>query len=85
MPYGFLGLVLNWDVLWYGTDGTPQSGLPPTSQPLCCGPAFSKDGICLAHAHIRRRDDLAAWRGLFLTMMMVIEDCRHGGGHAERT
>ena len=74
IPVGFLGLVLNWDVLWYGTDGTPRHDLPPNMQPLCSSNAFSTDGICLVHAHIRRRDDLPAWRGLFLTTLIAIED-----------
>ena len=74
IPVGFLGLVLNWDVLWYGTDGTPRPDLSPGVQPLCSSNAFSTDGICLVHAHIRRRDDLSAWRGLFLTMLIAIED-----------
>ena len=70
----FIGLMLNWDVLWYGTDGTPRPDLPPSMQPLCSSNAFSTYGICLVHAHIRRRDDLPAWRGLFLTMLIAIED-----------
>ena len=55
---GFLGLALRWDVLWYGTDYTPQPDLPLTMAPLCSDRAFAMDGICLAHTHIRRRDDL---------------------------
>ena len=73
IPVGFLGLMLNWDVLWYGTDGTPRPVLPLNVRPLCSSNAFSTYGICLVHAHIRRRDDLPAWRGLFLTMLIEIE------------
>ena len=70
---GFLGLALWWDVLWYGTDYTPQPDLPLTIKPSCSNHAFSMDGICLAHAHIRRRDDVAALRGAYLTMQIEIE------------
>ena len=70
----FLGLMLNWDVLWYGTNGTPRPVLPLNMRPLCSSNAFSTYGICLVHAHIRRRDDLPVWRGLFLTMLIAIED-----------
>ena len=70
----FRGLMLNWDVLWYGTDGTPRPDLPPNMKPLCSSNAFSTYGFCLVHAHIRRRDDLPVWRGLFLTMLIAIED-----------
>ena len=73
IPMGFLGLVPNWDVLWYGTDSIPRPDLPSNLLPLCSGHAFSMYGICLVHAHIRRRDDLSAWRGLFLTMLIAIE------------
>ena len=71
---GFLGLTPWWDVLWYGTDYTPQPDLPLTIKPSCSSHAFSMDGICLAHAHIRRRDDVAALRGAHLTMQIGIED-----------
>lgn len=73
IPSVFLGLMLNWDVLWYGTDGAPRPVLPLNMRPLCSSNAFSTYGICLVHAHIRRRDDLSAWRGLFLTMLLAIE------------
>ena len=71
---GFLGLTLWWDVLWYGTDYTPQPCLPRLIKPSCSNHAFSMDGICLAHAHIRRRYDVAALRGAHLTMQIEIED-----------
>ena len=73
IPVVFPGLMLNWDVLWYGTDDTPSPVLPLNVRPLCSSNTFSMWGICLIHAHIRRRDDLSAWRGLFLTMLLAIE------------
>ena len=73
IPAVFHGLMLHWDVLWYGTDDAPRPVLPLNVRPLCSNNAFSMYGICLVHAHIRRRDDLSAWRGLFLTMLLAIE------------
>ncbi len=73
IPAIFHGLMLNWDVLWYGIDDIPTPVLPFNVLPLCSGNKFSIYGICLIHAHIRRRDDLSAWRGLFLTMLQAIE------------
>ncbi len=72
---GFLGLVLYWDVLWYGTDYAPQPDMPDATRPICSSPAFSLDGICLMHAHIRRRNDVAAWDGLFILALKEIENC----------
>ena len=70
---GLFGLVLYWDALWYGTDYTPQSDLPVGVGPLCSGPKFSQDAICLAHAHIRRRDDIIALRGTHNSILVEIE------------
>ena len=63
----------HWDVLLYGTNGTPQSDLPSSLKPTCANHAFSADGIGLAHAHIRRRDDLLARRGLHLSLQINID------------
>ena len=70
---GWIGLVPYWDMLWYGTDYTPQLNLTPIRVPLCSDRAFSMDGICLAHAHIRRRDDTIALRGAYASILTEIE------------
>ena len=71
---GFLGLVPYWDVLWYGTDYTPQPDMSTTMKPICSSQAFSLDGICLIQAHIRRRNDVAAWDGLYILALKEIEN-----------
>lgn len=70
---GLFGLTPYWDMLWYGTDYTPQPCLPVGVGPLCSGPKFSQDAICLAHAHIRRRDDIMALRGAYNSILIEIE------------
>lgn len=70
---GFLGIFPYWDVLWYGTDYSPQPDMPATVKPVCSNQEFSLDGICMIHANIRRRDDIAAWDGLYVVALKEIE------------
>ena len=70
---GWIGLVPYWDMLWYGTDYTPQLNMSPGMIPLCSGRVFSMDGICLVHAHIRRRDDVMALSGAYGSILTEIE------------
>lgn len=70
---GLFGLVPYWDVLWYGTDYTPQPNLHVSMRPLCSGPEFSRDATYLVHAHIRRRDDIMALRGAYNSILIEIE------------
>lgn len=83
---GFLGVVPYWDILWYGTDYIPQPVMPAGVKPRCSNRRFSFDGIMLADAHIRRRDDVAAWDGLFIVALKEIESHmdRIMGGHDKR-
>ena len=71
--FGWIGLVPYWDMLWYGTDYTPQLNMAPGAAPLCSGRVFSMDGICLVHAHIRRRDDTMALSGAYGSILTEIE------------
>ena len=73
MSLGFLGIVPYWDVLWYGIDDIPPY-LPMATQLLRSNHMFSMDGICLIHAHIRRRDDVTGWNSLYLAMAVTIEN-----------
>lgn len=77
---GWFGIMPYWDVLWYDTGRVPEPNterLKPhmgsVSPPLCSGPQFALDGICLAHAHIRRRDDKLALLGAYASMLGDIE------------
>ena len=76
-------VVLGWDVLLY--DVSVVSGSRPVKRPaylprntnsdniLWSDRKFSLDGICLIRAHIRRRKDAVALRGLVGDAMMSIE------------
>ena len=66
------GLMPYWDVLWYGTDYTPKQIVTSIMSPLCSGPAFATDGLCLIHAHIRRYDDIPMYDA-FVSIMILIE------------
>ena len=77
---GWFGIVPHWDVLWYGTDRVPEpyaerpnphAGL--ATPPLCSGHKFALDAVCLAHAHIRRRDDRSALSCTYIDMVREIE------------
>ena len=77
---GWFGIVPYWDVLWYGMDGAPEpfiEQLEPdvrrADPPLCSSREFSSDGACLLHAHIRRRDDVAASRGAYNSILIELE------------
>ena len=72
MSLGFLRLVPEWDVLWYGTDYTPSPH--QDIKPLCTSSTFSLEAVCLIHAHIRRREDIVAWRGSYVSMLIEIEN-----------
>ena len=76
-------VMLGWDVLLY--DVNVVSGSRPVKRPtylprnassdniLWSDRKFSLDGICLIHAHIRRRNDAAALHGLVGDAMMAVE------------
>ena len=74
---GWFGIVPYWDVLLYGTGYTlewpePRVGLNP---PMFSSSKFALDGVCLAHAHIRRRHDTSTVRGAYVDIMREIEGC----------
>ena len=71
---GLNGLMPYWDVLWYGTDYTPNGYPPSVTTPLCVGNAFSIDGIFIARAHIRRRQDFMVLRGIYVSLFLEIEE-----------
>ena len=73
---GFLEIVPELDVLWYGTDYTPQQ--PQDMNLQCSNRAFSVEAACLVHSHARRRKDIAMWRGLCVSMLLRIEDIIDG-------
>ena len=76
-------VMLGWDVLLY--DVSVVSGSRPVKRPaylprntssdniLWSDRKFSLDGICLIHAHIRRRNDAAALSGLVGDAMTAVE------------
>ena len=76
-------VVLGWDVLLYDVNAVsdPKLAKRPAYLPrnincdniLWSDRRFSLKGICLAHAHIRRRNDVTALRGLVADAMMAIE------------
>ena len=76
MERGLHGLLREWDVLWYFSDGgTPHDRRASIGEgSLCCNDGFSDDGIRMAHAHIRRRCDITARRGLYITLEQWISD-----------
>lgn len=61
-----------WDVLWYGVDHKPHP-IDPYSDPVCIDRNFSTEGAHLVHTHVRRRRDIAAIRGLYVSLLMEIE------------
>lgn len=72
---GWFGILPYWDVLLYGTDYTPEWPEPRVglNPPTCSNHKFALDGVCLAHAHIRRRYDTSTLRGAYLDIMREIE------------
>lgn len=68
-----LGLVPNWDILWYGIDYAPRPKLSAITRPMCSGPKFSQDGIVLVKSHINRRHDYYARIGLLAMTQAQIE------------
>ena len=72
MARGFLEIVPELDVLWYGTDYIPQ---PPQNMDLLCSDRnFSVEAACMVRAHIRRRGNIEMWRGSCVSMMIRIEN-----------
>ena len=76
MERGLHGLLREWDVLWYFTDGgTPHDERTRMGEgALCCDDKFSTEGMRMVHAHIRRRSDITAQRGLYITLEQWISD-----------
>ena len=72
---GLLGIVTEWDLLWYFIDNSiPDASSAHTSQGgMSSGRMFSTDGICLVDAHIRRRHDKIAKEGLIVDLSKRIE------------
>ena len=72
---GLLGIVTEWDLLWYFTDNAiPDAASSHTSQGgMCSKKTFSTDGITLVDAHIRRRRDAIAKQGLIVDLSHRIE------------
>ena len=65
----------HWDVLYYGIGHDPDSILPFKDPVLYSKNAFSTRGICVAFAHIKRRDDPIVFTGLQAHMIKAIEMC----------
>ena len=76
MERGLLGVWRGWDVLWYFADGCVPHvvRMHMGGNGLSSNDRFSTDGICMIRAHTRRRFDLVARRGLFITMEQCIAD-----------
>lgn len=76
MECGLHGVLREWDVLWYFVDGrVPREARQHMGgSGLCAGDRFSADGIRMMRAHIRRRHDLTAQRGLYVTLGQWIAD-----------
>lgn len=73
---GFLEIAPDLDVLWYGTDYTPQ---PPRKMDLLCSDHnFSAESACMVRAHLRRRGNIEMWRGSCISMMIRIENVIDG-------
>jgi hypothetical protein len=70
-----LGIDRRWDVLAYSTEGMINSSAPIIDRPLCAGPKFSMDAICMIHAHLRRRIDVGTWRARLILIQIRIEMC----------
>lgn len=73
-----LGIDRHWDVLAYSTEGMISSKAPIIDRPLCAGPKFSIDAICMIHAHLRRRIDVGTWRSRIILIQLRIELCIDG-------
>ena len=80
MEVGWFGIAPYWDALWYGMDGVPEPHVKPIKPnaklsylPLRSGREFALDGVCLLHAHIRRRDDALSLRGEYVSLLTEIE------------
>lgn len=68
-----IGLVQGWDVLLYGTKSRVTTESIPPERPLCSGPRFGFDGMCVLHGHIVLRDDVRFWEGFFAYMAIELE------------
>ena len=76
MECGLHGVLREWDVLWYFMDDrVPRKAyLHMDGSGLCVTDRFSQEAIHMIHAHLRRRHDLTAQRGLFATSEQWIAD-----------
>ena len=76
MERGLHGVLREWDVLWYFADGRVprEARLHMGGSGLCAGDRFSAEGIRMVRAHIRRRHDTTAQRGLYVTQEQWIVD-----------
>ena len=76
MERGLHGVLREWDVLRYFMDDRiPQkSYLHLDGSDMCVTSQFSQEAIHMIHAHLRRRHDLVAQRGLFDTLEQWIAD-----------
>ena len=76
MERGLHGVVREWDVLWYFLDGlVPRKARQHMGgSGLCANELFSTEGIRMMRAHIRRRHDIIAQRGLYVTLEQWITD-----------
>ena len=67
------GLVLGWNVLLYGLDGTPTFEHDLDGSPLLTGRSFGLDAVCMLHAHIRLRSNMQFWTGYLAYMADRVE------------
>lgn len=69
------GLVMGWNVLLYGLDGTATLEPDLDGSPLLTDRSFGPDAVCMLHAHIRLRDNMQFWAGYMAHMADRIEYC----------
>ena len=76
MERGLLGVWRGWDILWYfADDRVPRAvRMHMGGSGLATNDRCSAEGIRMIRAHIRRRFDVVARRGLFVTLEQWIAD-----------
>ena len=76
MERGLHGVFRERDVLWYFADGhvSRRARRHMGGSGLCSNDSFSAEGIRMMSSHIRRRHDITAQRGLYITLEQWITD-----------
>ena len=67
---GLHGVLREWDVLWYFADDRMpyDARMYMDWSGLCASDVFSMEGVRMIRTHIRRRHDITAQRGLYVTL-----------------